>query len=224
MFADNKLIGNFNLDGIPPAPRGVPQIEITVDVDANNIISVSAKDLGTGKEQHITITNGSGLSKEEIERMKSEAEAHAAEDKKKLEVINEKNAADGLCFSIEKAIKDAGDKLTEDEKKSVNDEIAKVKEAIKTDDIAKVKSAKEALDKVWQPLVGKIYQGTGTPGGTQFSKEQLDQMMKDPKFAQMFGGNTFANGSNPFANFTSSQAAPNKSASAGDDTIDVDAK
>ena len=224
MFTDNKLIGNFNLDGIPPAPRGVPQIEITVDVDANNIISVSAKDLGTGKEQHITITNGSGLSKEEIERMKSEAEAHAAEDKKKLEVINEKNAADGLCFSIEKAVKDAGDKLTEDEKKSINDEIAKVKDALKTDDIAKVKSAKEALDKAWQPLVGKIYQGTGNPTGQQFTKEQFEQMMKDPKFAQMFGGNTFANGSNPFANFTSGQAAPNKSASAGDDTIDVDAK
>lgn len=158
MFADNKLIGNFNLDGIPPAPRGVPQIEITVDVDANNIISVSAKDLGTGKEQHITITNGSGLSKEEIEKAKADAEAHAAEDEKKLELVTKKNSADGLCFAIEKAFKDAGDKISVDDKKVVEDEIAKVKEAIKTDDIKKIDDAVEALNKVYEPIATKLYQ------------------------------------------------------------------
>lgn len=194
MFADNKLIGNFNLDGIPPAPRGVPQIEVTVDVDANNIISVSAKDLGTGKEQKITITSGSGLSKEEIERMKADAEAHAAEDEKKLELINEKNHAESLCAAIERGMKDApADKVSEDDKKPVTDEIAKVREAIKTDDIEKIKSAVEAMNKVYEPIATKLYAGTNPNGQPQFTQEQIDQMLKDPKFAKMFkNGNPFA--------------------------------
>ena len=199
MFADNKLIGNFNLDGIPPAPQGVPQIEITVDVDVNNIISVSAKDLGTGKEQHITITNGSGLSNEEIERMKADAEAHAAEDEKKLELVNAKNAAESMCNNIERSMKDAGDKLTDDDKKPVDDAIAKLREEIKTDDISKIKAANEALTKAWEPVVTKIYpSGHGAANGQrQFSEEQMEQMMKDPNFAQMFGGN------NPFTSTAS---------------------
>ena len=181
MFADNKLIGNFNLDGIPPAPRGVPQIEITVDVDVNNIISVSAKDLGTGKEQHITITNGSGLSNEEIERMKADAEAHAAEDEKKLELVNAKNAAESMCNNIERSMKDAGDKLTNDDKKPVDDAITKLREEIKTDDISKIKAANEALTKAWEPVVTKIYpSGHGAANGQpQFSEEQLKEMMKN---------------------------------------------
>lgn len=183
MFADNKLIGNFNLDGIPPAPRGVPQIEITVEVDANNIISVSAKDLGTQKEQHITITDGSGLSKEDIERMKAEAEANADADKKKMEVVEAKNAADSLCFSLEKTMKDAGDKLSEDDKKTVSAEIEKVKDALKTDDVSKIKTAAEALNKAWEPMVKKIY-----PQGAQpnFSAEDFEKMKSDPRFAEMF--------------------------------------
>lgn len=184
MFADNKLIGNFNLDGIPPAPRGVPQIEITVEVDANNIISVSAKDLGTQKEQHITITDGSGLSKEDIERMKAEAEANADADKKKMEVIEQKNAADGLCFSIEKAMKDSADKLTEDEKNAVNAEIEKTKEAMKSDDVGKIKAAVEALNKAWEPVIKKIYPQGSQPGS--FSAEDFEKMKNDPKFAEMF--------------------------------------
>lgn len=175
MFADNKLIGNFNLDGIPPAPRGVPQIEITVEVDANNIISVSAKDLGTQKEQHITITNGSGLSSEDIERMRKEAESNAEEDKKKMEIITAKNSADGLCFSLEKTLKDCGDKLTEDEKKSVNNEISKVKEAIKGDDISKIKESVESLNKIWEPLVTKIYPQSSN-GNQNFSQEDVNNM------------------------------------------------
>ena len=207
MFKDNKLIGNFNLDGIPPAPRGVPQIEITVEVNADNIISVNAKDLGTGKEQHITITNGSGLSKEEIEKAKADAEAHAEEDKKRMEVIDAKNKADGLCFSLEKALKESGDKLTEDEKKHINDEIANVKEAMKSDDVSKINTAVEALNKVWEPVVSKMYQSTGNAsgGGQQFTKEQMEEFMKNNPGA--FGG-----------------AASGGGTSAKDDTIDVDAK
>lgn len=166
MFNDNKLLGSFNLDGIPPAPRGVPQIEVTVDIDANNIISVSAKDLGTGKEQHITITNGSGLSKEEIERMKADAEKYAEEDNKRAEAAQAKNAADGKCFSIEKAMKDAGDKLTAEDKKPVEEAVAKVKDALKTDDKKALDDAVAALDKAWEPLVSKLYpqaQANGQP-------------------------------------------------------------
>lgn len=202
MFADNKLIGNFNLDGIPPAPRGVPQIEITVEVDANNIISVSAKDLGTQKEQHITITDGSGLSKEDIERMKAEAEANADADKKKMEVVEAKNAADGLCFSLEKTMKDAGDKLSEDDKKTVSAEIEKVKDALKSDDVSKIKAAAEALNKAWEPMVKKIY-----PQGTQpnFSAEDLEKMKSDPRFAEMF------------KNMQSGKAQPN-----ADGTVDAE--
>jgi len=190
MFADNKLIGNFNLDGIPPAPRGVPQIEITVEVDANNIISVSAKDLGTQKEQHITITNGSGLSKEDIERMKQEAEANAESDKKKMEVVSVRNSADGLCFSLEKTLKDFGDKLSEDDKKSVTSEIEKVKETLKGEDIEKIKSAVESLNKVWEPMVKKIYpQQSSTASGGPTSEEDVS------KFAEMFK-NSQQNGQN----------------------------
>lgn len=193
MFTDNKLLGNFNLDGIPPAPRGVPQIEVSMDIDANGILNVSAKDLGTGKEQHITITSSSGLSKEEVERMKQDAEKHAEEDKKKAEVVNEKNAADGLCFAIEKALKDNDSKVSDDEKKSVNDAIANVKETLKLDDIQKVKDAVEALNKVWEPVVKKLYPNGGGAGQQpQFSKEQMDSMFKNggPFSGFGMGGNT----------------------------------
>jgi len=207
MFADNKLLGQFNLDGILPAPRGVPQEEITIDIDANGIINVSAKDLGTSKEAHITITSSSGLSKDEVEKAKADAEAHAEEDKKRMEVIDAKNKADGLCFSLEKALKESGDKLTEDEKKHINDEIANVKEAMKSDDVSKINSAVEALNKVWEPVVSKMYQGTGNAsgGGQQFTKEQMEEFMKNNPGA--FGG-----------------AASGGGTSAKDDTIDVDAK
>lgn len=221
MFADNKLIGNFNLDGIPPAPRGVPQIEITVDVDANNIISVSAKDLGTGKEQHITITNGSGLSKEEIERMKADAEKYAEEDAKKAELVTAKNAADSLCFAIEKAMKDAGDKLTADDKKPVEDEIAKVREAIKGEDVKTIDLAVDDMNKAYEPVVKKLYpEGSQTNGQPQFTEEQMKEMMKDPKFAQMFGG---ANGGNPYADADAFMNFAKNAAKKNDDgTVDAE--
>ena len=213
MFADNKLIGNFNLDGIPPAPRGVPQIEVTVDIDANNIISVSAKDLGTGKEQKITITSGSGLSKDEIERMKADAEKYKEEDEKKAELINTKNSAEGLCFAIEKALKDApADKVTEDDKKPVTEAITAVREAIKGDSLEDIKAKVEALNKANEPIASKLY--AGTQGATpNFSAEDLEKMKNDPKFASMFGaGGPFA-GANNTANTSTSKS--------DDDTIDA---
>lgn len=216
LFADNKLLGQFNLDGIPPAPRGVPQEEISIEIDANGIINVNAKDLGTNKEAHITITSSSGLSKEEIEKAKADAEAHAAEDEKRLELVNKKNAADGQCFAIEKAFRDAGDKLTAEDKKPVEDEIAKVKEAIKTDDVTKIDSAVEALNKAYEPVIKKLYpqEQAGENKEPQFSKEQMEQMMKDPKFAQMFGG---ANGANAFTD-----AANSSTKKPDDGTVDAE--
>lgn len=215
MFDDNKVLGTFNLDGIPPAPRGVPQIEITYDIDANGILKVSAKDLGTQKEQNITITSSSGLSKEEIEKAKKDAELHAEEDKKRAEVVNEKNAAEGLCFSIEKSMKDNADKITNDDKKNIEDAIAKVREESKSNELQKIKDAVEALNKAWEPVVKKIYPngGASANGQPQFTKEQMEEMMKDPKFAQMFGGNS------PFNNATSAFTG-----ASGNDAGTVDAE
>src|SRR5260221_12879071 len=127
---DNKNLGTFHLDGIPPAPRGVPQIEVTFDIDANGILHVSAKDLGTGKEQKISITGSSGLSKDEVEKMQKEAELHAEEDKKAKETIEVKNNADTLAYQSEKQLKELGDKVSGDKKKQVEDAIAAVRDAI----------------------------------------------------------------------------------------------
>lgn len=203
MFDDNKILGTFNLDGIPPAPRGVPQIEITYDIDANGILNVSAKDLGTQKEQHITITSSSGLSDAEIEKAKADAEKYKAEDEKRAAVVLEKNAADGLCFSIEKALKDNDGKATDDEKKLVNDAIAKVKETLKSDDVQKIKDAVAELNKVWEPIVKKIYP-SGAPGSApNFSADDLEKMKNDPRFAEMFkNGGPFAGGMNNNASTT----------------------
>ena len=190
LFADNKLLGQFNVELTPMPNPGQNQIEITYDIDANGILKVEAFDKALNKKANITITSSSGLSKEEIEKAKADAEAHAAEDEKKLELVNKKNAADGQCFAIEKAFRDAGDKLTADDKKPVEDEIAKVKEAIKTDDVTKIDAAVEALNKAYEPVIKKLYpQGQSTNGQPQFSKEQMEEMMKNPQFQQMFGQN-----------------------------------
>jgi molecular chaperone DnaK len=165
MFADNKLLGQFNVEITPMPSPGQNQIQITYDIDANGILHVSAKDLALNKEANITITSSSGLSKEEIEKAKADAEAHAAEDAAKLELVNKKNAADGMCFAIEKAFKDAGDKLTADDKKPVEDEIAKVREALKSDDIKKIDEAVEAMNKAYEPVVKKLYPNGNVAGG-----------------------------------------------------------
>lgn len=157
---DNKTLGIFRLDGIPPAPRGVPQIEVTFDIDANGIVHVSAKDLGTGKEQSITITSSSNMSKEDIERAIKEAEQYAAEDKKRREEVDLRNNADQMIYQTQKTLADFGDKLSEDEKKEINGAIDALKEALKGSDTAKIKSAQEELQKKIFAVSEKIYKAT----------------------------------------------------------------
>ena len=161
---DNKQLGVFHLDGIPPAPRGVPQIEVTFDIDANGILHVSAKDLGTGKEQKISITGSSGLSKDEVDRMQKEAELHAEEDNKAKEAIEVRNNADSLAYQSEKQIKELGDKLPEEKKKEIEDAIAAVREALKGSDVAAIKSAHEALQAKFQSVSEEIYKAAAAQG------------------------------------------------------------
>lgn len=157
MAADNKTLGRFELTGIPAAPRGVPRIEVAFNIDANGIVNVSAKDLGTGKEQQITITSSSGLDQSEIDRMVKEAAAHEAEDKKRKEAIEAKNNADSLVYQAEKTLKEAGDKADQAKVSEVKDKIAALKEAMKGDDIEQIKSASEALTKPLYELSGDMY-------------------------------------------------------------------
>ncbi|MEY4262964.1 MAG: hypothetical protein RLY88_672, partial [Actinomycetota bacterium] len=154
---DNKSLGNFDLSGIAPAPRGVPQIEVTFDIDANGIVHVSAKDKGTGKEASVTITGGSSLSKDDIERMVREAEEHAAEDKKRREEADTRNQAEGLVYQIEKLIKDNDEKLPEDVKTSVQADVDALKTALAGEDIDAVKTAFDALNASQQKLGEAIY-------------------------------------------------------------------
>ena len=154
---DNKQLGTFHLDGIPPAPRGVPQIEVTFDIDANGILHVSAKDLGTGKEQKISITGSSGLSKEEIEKMQKEAELHADEDKKAKEAIEIRNNADNLAYQSEKQLKDLGDKIPQDKKQPIEAAIASVREALKGEDVDAIKRAYDDLQNKFQSVTEDLY-------------------------------------------------------------------
>jgi molecular chaperone DnaK len=170
MAADNRTLGRFHLDGIPPAPRGIPQIEVTFDIDANGILHVSAKDKATGKEQSIRITSSSGLTQEEIEKMKREAKEHAAEDKKKKEEVEIKNNADNLVFQTKKQMEELKDKLPADAKGRLESGIQKVEDALKTNDVEKIKAATEDLTKIWNEISQTIYQqqgATGQPGAQQ---------------------------------------------------------
>jgi molecular chaperone DnaK len=157
MARDNKTIGRFHLTDIPPAPRGVPQIEVTFDIDANGILHVSAKDLGTGKEQKITITASSGLSKEEVERMRKEAEAHAEEDKKAREEVELRNEADSAVYRSEKLLKESADKLSSSDKSKIEDAIKQVKEALKGSDVQAIRRASEKLNEAWQAVSAELY-------------------------------------------------------------------
>jgi len=157
MVADNRSLGRFILDGIPPAPRGIPQIEVTFDLDANGILNVKAVDKATNKEQAITITASGGLSEEEIEKMRKDAEAHAEEDKKKKEEVEIKNNAEQLVLSSEKALKDAGDKVKEETRKEVQEKVDATKEALKTDDIEKIKDTSSALSDTIQKVGQELY-------------------------------------------------------------------
>ena len=155
---DNKSLGRFMLTDIPPAPRGVPQIEVTFDVDANGIVNVTAKDLGTGKSTNITITASTNLSEEEIDKAVKDAERYAEEDKKRKEAVDNKNSLEAMIDSLEKTVKEAGDKLTEDDKKTVEDAIAKAKTELESGDDDRIKAATETLTREIQPIVAKIYQ------------------------------------------------------------------
>jgi molecular chaperone DnaK len=154
---DNKSLGTFHLDGIPPAPRGVPQIEVTFDIDANGILNVSAKDLGTGKEQKIAITGSSGLSKEEIEKMRQDAEAHAEEDKKARELAEIRNNADNLAYQSEKQLNELGEKLSAEQKQTVQDAITEVREVLKGEDADAIKRATENLQNRFQAVSAELY-------------------------------------------------------------------
>ena len=169
MAQDNRQLGQFNLDGIPPAPRGVPQIEVSFDIDVNGILKVSAKDKATGKEQSVRIENSSGLSEEDIEKMRQEAEAHASEDKARRELAEQKNIASTLAYQTEKSISELGDKLDDASKSAIEASITKVKEAAEGDDVEKIKSAVSELEQAAQAFA-QLYQqqeaeGGAAPGG-----------------------------------------------------------
>ncbi|MBP1562296.1 MAG: molecular chaperone DnaK [Oscillospiraceae bacterium] len=155
---DNKSIGNFRLDGIAPAPRGIPQIEVTFDIDANGIVNVTAKDKGTGKEQHISITASTNMSKEDIDKAVREAEAYAAEDKKRKEDVDARNEADSMVYQIKKSMTEFGDKVSEDDKAKVEPKITALEEALKGTDIEAVKKAKEELQTAFYEVAQKVYQ------------------------------------------------------------------
>jgi len=196
MAADNKTIGRFELSDIPPAPRGVPQIEVTFDLDANGILSVSAKDLGTGKEQSIRITASSGLTKDEIERMTKDAEMHAEEDKRRKELVETRNSADAMVHATEKSLKDLGDKVDAATKASVEKEIENVKKVKDGDDVAAIKAAVEALTQASHKLAELMYQqaakdnpdvgGTdGQAGGGAKGKKKDDDDVVDADFEEV---------------------------------------
>ena len=177
---DNKMLGTFLLDGIAPAPRGIPQIEVTFDIDRNGIVHVSAKDLGTGKEQNITITSSTNMSKEDIDKAVKEAEQYAAEDKKRREQVDTKNEAENLLFQCEKALGDFGDKVSADEKAAIEAKCAALKAAVEADNFDEIKAQKEDLQKAFYDLSAKLYQ-QANPNGAQGG-------IDPSQFADMAGG------------------------------------
>ena len=165
---DNKQLGRFILSGIAPAPRGIPQIEVTFDIDSNGIVNVSAKDLGTGKEQKVTIQSSTNMSKEDIEKAVQEAEKYAAEDKKRREAVDAKNEAESMAYAAEKLINENGDKIDSSDKSEIESKVAAVKSAISADNADQIKAAKEDLEKTIQAVSTKLYQqGAAAAQGAQ---------------------------------------------------------
>lgn len=182
MAADNRTLGRFMLDGIPPAPRGIPQIEVSFDIDANGILNVTAKDKATGKEQKITITSSSGLSEEEIEKMKKDAEAHADDDKKKKDSIEAKNQANTLIYTAEKTLKDAGDKVKPEDKREVEDKIMKLKNTLEKDSAEEIKKDTEELSTALQKVGTAMYQqNQKTEDRSQKTEEENTKEKTDDK-------------------------------------------
>jgi molecular chaperone DnaK len=182
MAADNKSLGRFILDGIPPAPRGVPQVEVTFDIDASGILSVKAKDKTSGKEQSIKITGSTGLSKEEVEQMTKDAEAHAAEDQEKKEKVEARNMADSLIFTAEKAVKDAGDKLPEDIKKDVEEKITALRAVLDSGSKDEIESKSKELSEAMQKI-GTSYGGASDSAEASSDKQEpeIESEEKDGK-------------------------------------------
>jgi len=176
MSKDNKSLGQFELTGIPPAPRGVPQIEVTFDIDTNGILNVTAKDKATEKSQNIVIKSSSGLSEEEVEKLKKEAKEHEEEDKKKRELVEARNQLDNMIYSVEKSMKDLGDKITADEKKKVEEELKNAKESLKSEDAETIAKAKESLEKTTHSLAEKAYKAS-----TQQQKESQQRAPEEPE-------------------------------------------
>jgi molecular chaperone DnaK len=181
MARDNKTLGTFRLDGIPPAPRGLPQIEVTFDIDANGILHVSAKDLGTGKDQKITIQGSSGLSKDEVEKMTKEAELHAAEDKNRRESVEAHNQLDTAIYQLEKTIKEAGDKLPVDKKSKVEGVLADAKKALESDDTDRMKSALESLSKAGAEFYAEAQAAAQAAGGAKGHGDGADAPKAEKK-------------------------------------------
>ncbi|MBO2519558.1 MULTISPECIES: molecular chaperone DnaK [Limnochorda] len=179
MAADNITLGRFQLTGIPPAPRGVPQIEVSFDIDANGIVHVSAKDLGTGKQQSITITSRGSLSEEEIQRMVEESQRYAEEDKKKKELAEQRNAADTLIYTAEKSLKDLGDKVRAEERERINGAIEELRKVMGQDDVEAIKAKQEALSQALYQVTTRIYQSQG-PSGADGAAGQAQQAQEDP--------------------------------------------
>jgi molecular chaperone DnaK len=176
---DNRSLGSFILDGIPPAPRGIPQVEVTFDIDANGIVNVSARDKGTGREQKITIVASSGLSKDQIDRMVRDAESHAADDKRRKEEVEERNQADSAAYQAEKNIAELGDKITPEQKSELESKVADVRSALSTDDVPRIKDARESLMQSFHKVTESIYRtagaGAGTGAGFEEGPGQSDQ-------------------------------------------------
>jgi molecular chaperone DnaK len=167
MARDNKVLGTFHLDGIPPAPRGTPQIEVTFDIDANGILNVSAKDLGSGKEQKISITGSSGLRNDEIEKLRKEAEAHAEEDRRAREAAEARNNADNLAYQSEKQLRELGERLSPDQKRTLEDAIKNVRDKLNGSDVQAIKQATENLQNRFQTISAELYRQTASPTGEQ---------------------------------------------------------
>jgi molecular chaperone DnaK len=181
MAADNKTLGNFQLNGIPRAPRGVPQIEVTFDIDANGIVNVSAKDLGTNKEQHITITSSTNLTDDEIDRMVKEAEENKEKDEKRKEEADLRNDAEQLVFQTEKSIKDLGDKITDKEKEEAEDLVKELKDALDKDDLDDIKEKKEKLEEKAIALATKVYENVQKEQAEASNDAEEDEEEKPSK-------------------------------------------
>ena len=201
MAAQNRTLGKFHLTGLPPAPRGVPQIEVTFDIDANGILNVTAKDNATGKDQKITITSSSGLSKEEVERMAKEADAHSAEDKTQREAIEAKNQLDSMVYNIEKMLKEHGDKISGSERGDVENALADAKKALESNDKAQMDRARETLTQASHKLAEQMYKATqaagsgagagptpgagAAPGGDGHAQEKKDEGVIDAEYVDV---------------------------------------